>query len=322
MGGCLSQQDEAPPEQIVIPKRPSQPLPDSPATPRNSKLMTMESLRPNARYINAAYWPQWIGYHERYPSTFDLTKLSHIFYAFASINPDGSIRCTDENVDIKIPVDGTTGYINAWTQMKTQYPSLKIILSIGGAGASSRRFAWVGSDTQRRERFASSAKHLLQVYNLDGVGSVPSVYLSGGRCYQLDTDSRIQIDINWDPGSAEEGQHLLELVRTIRKTFNPQSQFSPRFITTGPKHLITACLPASQLILRHIPLAAVSKELDLINLMAYDFVDSQSKQTGHHAQLSTGGDPDTYQSCEIAVNFLKANDVPPNKVLLGVPLYG
>jgi chitinase len=180
MGGCLSQEVEAPPVQIVLPKRLSQPLSDPPTTPRNSKLMTMESPQPNARYINAAYWPQWIGYHERYPSTFDLTKLSHIFYAFASINPDGSIRCTDENIDIKLPVDGTTGYINAWTQMKTQYPSLKIILSIGGTGASSRRFAWVGSDALRRERFASSAKHLLQLYSLDGVSSVPYIRQEAG----------------------------------------------------------------------------------------------------------------------------------------------
>lgn len=52
--------------------------------------------------------------------------------------------------------------------------------------------------------------------------------------------------------------------------------------------------------------------------MAYNFVGSQSEETGHHAQLWEGTD----QSCEIAVNYLKTNDVPPNKILLGVPLFG
>lgn len=184
MGGCLSQEGNEAPEQIVRLKRSSQPQPVADA-PRTSEFMAIESPRPNCgtpRYINAAYWPQWIAYHERLPSTFDLTKVSHIFYAFASINADGSLQCTDENIDIQLPIDGTNGCINAWTQLKTQYPNLKIILSVGGANASSRRFAFVGSHQQKRDRFAASAKHLLQLYNLDGVSFIFSyIHVSGGR---------------------------------------------------------------------------------------------------------------------------------------------
>ncbi len=59
---------------------------------------------------------------------------------------------------------------------------------------------------------------------------------------------------------------------------------------------------------------------------AYDFVNSHSKETGHHAQLSTGRTPhqrsEGDQSCEIAVEHLKIHGVSPNKILLGIPLFG
>lgn len=225
-----------------------------------------------ARYINAGYWPQWIAHHQRYPSTFDLSKLSHIFYAFASINLEGSLRCTDNHIDVELPVDGTTGCIRAWTQLKLKHPHLQIILSIGGEGASGSRFARVSAHAQRREHFSASAKYLLQLYNLDG------------------------IDINWDPWSMEEGQHLLELVRTVRKGFK------------SSKYMVIASLTASQHLLRFVPLAALSKDLDFVNLIAYNFVGPRSAKTGHHAQLSTGRDGprnDADQSCETALNYLK-----------------
>jgi chitinase len=259
---------------VVLPKRSSQQA----ETPRNSnffmdRLVSLESPRSPAspRYVNAAYFPQYIARHERYPSTFDLTKLSHVFYAYASIDEEGGLIFSDEVVDFSLQVDGTNGYLKAWTQLKSQH-SLKIILSVGGEGASCKKFAWVGAEAYRRERFSTSAKHLLQLYDLDG------------------------IDLNWgDPASSEDGQHLLELVKTVRKSFKT-------------KYMITACVPAIENILERLPLSALAIQLDLVNLMAYNFVDSRSTDTGHHAQLSTRQKARSNageQSCEIVVGYLK-----------------
>ena len=239
------------------------------------RLVSLESPKSPAppRYINAGYWPQHIARHERYPSKFDITKLSHVFYAYASIDEEGALNCADEFVDFQLAVDGTNGCLNAWTQLKAPYLNLKVILSVGGEGASSKRFAWVGAEAQRRERFSSSAKHLLQLYNLDG------------------------IDLNWgNPASCEDGRNLLELVKTVRKSFKT-------------KYIITACLPAIESILERLPLASLSIHLDLVNLMAYNFIDSYSAETVHHAQLSTaqgaGSGAESGQSCELAVEYLK-----------------
>lgn len=249
MGGCSSRPITTAagpvPHQISLPKRHSS-GPERPRSPKLiNRLVSIESPRsPHSlapRYINAAYWPLWNANHGRFPSTFDLSKLSHVFYAFATLTPEGIIRCTDDRIDMQLPVDGTQGCIKAWTQLKSQHQHLRIILSIGGEGASNSIYQWVGSDSQRRERFAFSAKQFLQLHNLDG------------------------IDINWDPTTAEEGQNLLELVKTVRKAFN--YQVAPRFVATSPKYLITASLPTTQCVLRHVPLASLSKELDLINLM-------------------------------------------------------
>lgn len=181
------------------------------------------------------------------------------------------MACTDEVVDFQLPVDGTNGCLNAWTQLKSQH-NLKIILSVGGEGASSKKFVWVGAEAHRREKFAASAKHLCQMYNLDG------------------------IDLNWgDPASSEDGRCLLELVRTIRRCFKT-------------KYIITACLPAIENVLERLPLSVLATHLDLVNLMAYNFVDSRSTETGHHAQLSArqrAGSKAGEQSCETAVEYLK-----------------
>lgn len=239
------------------------------------RFVSLDSPRSPAprRYINAGYWPAYIARHERYPSKFDVTKLSHIFYAHASIDEQGALNCADEFVDFQLAVDGTNGCLNAWTQLKATHLNLKVILSVGGKGASSKRFAWVGAEAQRREKFSSSAKQLLQIYNLDG------------------------IDLNWgDPTSCEDGRNLLELVKTVRKSFKT-------------KYMITACLPAIESVLERLPLASISIYLDLVNLMAYNFVDSDSTETGHHAQLSTGqrvgSGAESGQSCELAVEYLK-----------------
>lgn len=72
-------------------------------------------------------------------------------------------------------------------------------------------------------------------------------------------------------------------------------------------------------------MSAVSRYLDFINLMAYDFYGPWTKVSGHHAQLQ----PPDHASSSVkspsgssAVTYLLQKDVPANKILLGIPVYG
>jgi chitinase len=136
-----------------------------------------------------------------------------------------------------------------------------------------------------RTTFATSAKSLLDQFNLDG------------------------IDIDWEhPQDTNEGRNLTQLLTTLRS-------YLP-----APLYCLTCALPAGAWALRNIPnLAQCVAYLDTLNLMGYDFTGSWSPVSGNHSQLY--GPPDQ-QSCNAAVQYCISNNVPANKLLLGIPCYG
>ncbi|KPI45291.1 Endochitinase 1 [Cyphellophora attinorum] len=136
-------------------------------------------------------------------------------------------------------------------------------------------------------RFTTSAREVVEYYGLDG------------------------IDIDWEyPRSVEAGQQFLELMTRLRQVL-PQ-----------PYRLSTA-LPAGEWVLEFIPLAALAKQIDALNLMAYDFVGAHwgPGVTGHQAQLyaSTG---ESGGSGNAGVQYVIDRGLPAAKIMLGIPLYG
>lgn len=77
-----------------------------------------------------------------------------------------------------MPVDGTTGCLRAFAQLKQQYSKLKVVLSIGGGGKGSENFPLVAGSLSRTETFVRTAKELVQSFGLDGVDSLsPSPHI-------------------------------------------------------------------------------------------------------------------------------------------------
>jgi chitinase len=83
---------------------------------------------------------------------------------------------------------------------------------------------------------------------------------------------------------------------------------------------LSAALPAGQWALQYIDLYRAQDYLDLINLMAYDFAGTWSPQAGHHAQLYPGSSDEPSGSA--AVDYVISRGFPPQKLILGVPVYG
>ena len=88
--------------------------------------------------------------------------LTHIFYAFAEIAPDGSVtlgnRCIDVGAcgkDAPLPrVAG--GNFRELRRLKARYPHLKLTISVGG-WAGSARFSDAALTDSSRRKFAGSA---------------------------------------------------------------------------------------------------------------------------------------------------------------------
>ncbi|KAF4626974.1 hypothetical protein G7Y89_g11184 [Cudoniella acicularis] len=234
---------------------------------------------------NAVYYPNYRVYREgESPASLNYNCISHVFYAFAAVSPDGFVSLSDVWADAQMPVDGATGCLGSFMRLKEQHEYLKLILSIGG-GAASQNFAAVAASAASRDNFGRSARGLVEASGFDG------------------------IDIDWEhPSNPQQGRDFLSLLAAVRLHL------------PDDRYLLSAALPAGQWALQNIDLCKAQDYLDLINLMAYDFTGSWSANAGHHAQLFPGQDGEP--SGAAAVEYVVSQGFPAHKILLGIPVYG
>jgi len=144
-----------------------------------------------------------------------------------------------------------------------------------------------------RTAFARAARAWVEAYDFDG------------------------IDIDWEhPTTAAQGAAYLDLLRACRAVL-------PR-----PRYLVTTALPTGAYCLSHLDLPGLSREVDLLNLMGYDFAGPWTSVAGHHAQLQLPAHrhhhhrhPEVSGSCQDGVQFLLRAGFPAAKIVLGVPAY-
>ncbi|KAG0133164.1 glycoside hydrolase [Tuber indicum] len=239
---------------------------------------------------NGVYYPNWRIYKNEPPSSLKLGLISHVFYSFAWVKLDGTVYLSDEWADSQIDVDGTKGCLRSFQNLKAKHSHLKVVLSVGGGGKGSDNFAAVAANPASRERFAHTARELVNEYGLDG------------------------IDIDWEhPSDHKQGHNYIALLAAIR-------QHLP-----SPHYVLTSALPAGEWALRNIDLCNAHQYLDYINLMTYDFSGPWVPQSGHHAQLFSPRHPHNEAarlSADSAVSYVTSKSVPPSKILLGIPAYG
>jgi len=186
----------------------------------------------------------------------------------------------------------STAAIAALTALRKSHPQLKILLSVGGWQAEG--FSDAALTDASRQAFAASAAKLLRELSLDG------------------------IDIDWEyPGIGvagiksrpEDKQNFTLLLQVLRKTLGSQS-------------LLTIAAADHELV-ENIELDQVPAYLDWINLMSYDFFNSLTATTGHHAGLYRAEHAlPRDRNTDSAVSQYLAAGVPPEKIVLGVAFYG
>jgi len=214
--------------------------------------------------------------------SFPVEKLTHLSFSFTHLN--GS-RMAVSNAR-----DSMT--LLACVAQKKRNPALKVIVSMGG---------WTGcyscsdvfSTDASRKIFASSVKHVLDLYGADGIDldwEYPTIAGAPGHPY----------------GPADK-DHFTSLIRTLRDTLGDRREIS--FAAGG----------FTQYIEESVDWKAVTPLVDRINLMTYDLVTGNDSVTGHHTGLYST--PTQKESCDNAVRLLKKKGVPMNKLVLGAAFY-
>lgn len=220
------------------------------------------------------------------PSTaldsFPIQKLTHLIFSFCHLK-EGKLS-VDNAMD--------TACIQKMVSFKQKYPSLKIILSLGGWGGCKDCSATF-STSEGRNVFARSVKELNQYFQTDG------------------------IDLDWEypaipgyPGHAympADRKNFTSLIKVLRKELGAKHEIS--FAAGGFDHFIDSAIEWKK----------VMKMIDKVNVMSYDLVHGASKVSGHHTPLYST--PQQKESADNAIMRLIQAGVPANKIIIGAAFY-
>jgi chitinase len=182
-------------------------------------------------------------------------------------------------------------------------PALRVLLSVGGWGADG--FSDAAFDDQSRSHFGDSVAELLEKYELDG------------------------IDLDWEyPGQtvagikarSEDRENFTRLLADLRLRLDAESRRTKR--RPGDQYLLTIAT-ADREYFRHVEMHRLHQYVDWINVMAYDFYNSLTRTTGHHAgfRRAASAQP-TERWTEASIAQHAAVGVPARKLILGVAFYG
>lgn len=261
--------------------------------------------------VIAGYFANW-GIYDRKYNVIDVaaqaSKLTHILYAFANLQEDGQVVLGDAYADKEkhFPANEcVNGREDSWNDqgnnlygnfkqfylLKQQHRHLKVSLSVGG-WSWSLNFATVACDPAKRQRFIQTSIKLIADLGLDG------------------------LDIDWEyPKSDQEAFHYVHLLYETRIALDAYQQQCNQL--DQPRLLLTVAVPCGPEHYRKLRLAEMQPYVDIFYLMAYDYAGSWDSKTGHQAAMF-GGALNTDQ----AVNDYLAAGVPPNKLVMGLPVYG
>jgi chitinase len=221
------------------------------------------------------------------PPPIDPLKLTHINFAFGKI----------AGGKVVLPHPGVAANLAYLRSLKAKNPRLKVLLSVGGWEAEG--FSDAALSAASRSRFADSIVALLRDHTLDGV------------------------DLDWEyPGQSVAGiksrpqdkQNFTALLQTVRERLDAASR--------GSRYLLTIA-SADREYFDFTEMDKLHGSLDFINVMTYDFFNSLTPTTGHHAGLyaSPYAAP-TDRNADASVKQHLAAGIPADKLVLGVAFYG
>lgn len=238
--------------------------------------------------------PRLVGYvtPQAQPSRIEARRMSDAIFAFAQVK-DGRVTLDEESA---------SAFARLRDVVRQRNPRIKVLISVGGWGVGG--FSDAALTDSSRQRFAQTAVALLRTQRADG----------------LDVDweypGHHEADIDWRPADRE---NFTALLTTLRQAFDRASREDAQ----APRHYLLTAALADGRYLDHVQLAAVAAQLDWINVMTYDFNNSLTSTTGHHAGLfrsAASRDPHD-RSTDGAVREYLAAGVPEEKIVIGAAFY-
>ncbi|XP_056636318.1 probable chitinase 10 [Diorhabda sublineata] len=242
------------------------------------------------------YFTNWAWYRQgdgKYlPSDINPELCTHINYGFAVLDPD--------SLSIK-PHDSWTDIDNGFYKKVTEYKSkgVKVLIAIGGWNDSlGDKYSRMVNNPEARAKFVTSVIDFIEKYDFDGL----DLDWEYPKCWQVDCNK----------GPDTDKQAFASLVTELSSAFKPKGLL-----------LSSAVSPSKAVIDAGYDVPTLSKYLDWISIMTYDFHGHWDKRTGHVAPLYYHpGTTYDYFNSNYTINYWISNGAPPEKLIMGIPLYG
>lgn len=170
---------------------------------------------------------------------------------------------------------------------------VKVLLSLGGWGWD-KQFAAMVSKPEAEDRYVASVLAMVEGFDYDGV------------------------DLDWEyPDTEDEVVGFERLSKRFRK------QLDELGVKKNRPMLQTMAAAASSNTLKWLSNRILLETMDWVNVMTYDMAGEWTDYGGHHSPLfASSKQPGTPRSTELSLRYLLERGMPPNRLALGIPLYG
>ncbi|OQR66805.1 putative chitinase 3-like [Tropilaelaps mercedesae] len=249
-------------------------------------------------YKVVCYYGSWAVYRPgdgKFPvEEIDPFLCTHLIYGFAGLGFDNRIRSLDSWNDLKDNY-GKGAFERFTTGLKAKNPKLKTIIAIGGWNEGSMKYSAMAESPSTRKIFIDSVIQFCKKYNFDG------------------------LDMDWEypasrGGKSEDKQKFVTLLRELKHAFKSKNLLLTAAVSAG-KHFMDPAYDIPQ----------VSKYLDFINIMAYDFHGGWETKAGHHAPMFPRPEEPVDEhilNLNYSVNYWISQGACSKKIILGMGLYG
>jgi chitinase len=215
-------------------------------------------VNPNSEFKVVCYFTNWAWYRQgpgKYlPSDIDPDLCTHIVYGFAVLNGDQLI--------IK-PHDTWADFDNKFYEKVTAFKAkgIKVLIAIGGWNDSAGdKYSRLVNNPSSRRRFIAHVVDFIENNNFDGL----DLDWEYPKCWQVDCNK----------GPASDKSSFAEFVKELHEAFRPKGWL-----------LSAAVSPSRRVVDAGYDVPTLSRYLDWIAVMCYDYHGQWDKITGHVAPM-------------------------------------
>ncbi|XP_018794816.1 PREDICTED: probable chitinase 3 [Bactrocera latifrons] len=225
------------------------------------------------------------------PENLDSSLCTAIIYSFAALDPDHlTIKEFDPWVDVE------NQYYNRAVQS-----GVPVLIALGGwTDSAGDKYSRLAGDEIKRKVFASNLVGFLKRNGFAGL----HLDWNYPKCWQSDCSK----------GPASDKPNLTKLIREIRNEFDRvDKKLQLGVALSGYKEIITEAYE----------LAELSKLVDFMTVMTYDYHGAWEGRTGHVSPLyGRQGDRYPQYNTDYAMQLLIKSGAKREKLIMGIPFYG